>query len=152
MMVIAVFQAIENIREYLLIIHNHVNYAFDPEVSTYEIVGKSYFDKYRPNVFTIHSTDQLYERRAEYFDAPMIRLMEAKKAEMDNVKALSEEYAKPGAFIPFEPKVMKITNPYPRESEPGKKVEQVINTEPKVNRNDPCPCGSGKKNKKCCNK
>ena len=27
---------------------------------------------------------------------------------------------------------------------------QIINTEPKVGRNDPCPCGSGKKYKKCC--
>ena len=27
---------------------------------------------------------------------------------------------------------------------------QLINTEPKVGRNDPCPCGSGKKYKKCC--
>lgn len=26
----------------------------------------------------------------------------------------------------------------------------VINTQPKVGRNDPCPCGSGKKYKKCC--
>ena len=29
--------------------------------------------------------------------------------------------------------------------------EQVI-AEPKVGRNDPCPCGSGKKFKKCCGK
>jgi hypothetical protein len=29
-------------------------------------------------------------------------------------------------------------------------VQQVIRTEPKVGRNDPCPCGSGKKYKKCC--
>ena len=27
---------------------------------------------------------------------------------------------------------------------------QIVNTEPKVGRNDPCPCGSGKKFKKCC--
>jgi uncharacterized protein len=27
---------------------------------------------------------------------------------------------------------------------------QVVNTAPKVGRNDPCPCGSGKKHKKCC--
>ncbi len=27
---------------------------------------------------------------------------------------------------------------------------QVVNTTPKVGRNDPCPCGSGKKYKKCC--
>lgn len=26
----------------------------------------------------------------------------------------------------------------------------VVNTTPKVGRNDPCPCGSGKKHKKCC--
>ena len=26
----------------------------------------------------------------------------------------------------------------------------IIRTEPKVGRNDPCPCGSGKKFKKCC--
>lgn len=28
--------------------------------------------------------------------------------------------------------------------------QQIINLEPKVGRNDPCPCGSGKKFKKCC--
>ncbi len=27
---------------------------------------------------------------------------------------------------------------------------QIVNTEPKVGRNDPCTCGSGKKFKKCC--
>lgn len=29
---------------------------------------------------------------------------------------------------------------------------QVIRSEPKLKRNDPCPCGSGKKYKKCCGK
>jgi len=29
-------------------------------------------------------------------------------------------------------------------------VETIIRTEPKIGRNDPCPCGSGKKYKKCC--
>ena len=31
-----------------------------------------------------------------------------------------------------------------------KKNQPYIKTEPKVGRNDPCPCGSGKKYKKCC--
>ena len=26
----------------------------------------------------------------------------------------------------------------------------IVNLEPQVGRNDPCPCGSGKKYKKCC--
>jgi uncharacterized protein YecA (UPF0149 family) len=29
---------------------------------------------------------------------------------------------------------------------------QPIRTEPKIQRNEPCPCGSGKKYKKCCGK
>lgn len=29
-------------------------------------------------------------------------------------------------------------------------VQTYVNTEPKVGRNDPCICGSGKKYKKCC--
>jgi len=28
--------------------------------------------------------------------------------------------------------------------------EPVRRAEPKIGRNDPCPCGSGKKYKKCC--
>ena len=28
----------------------------------------------------------------------------------------------------------------------------IVNTEPKIGRNDPCPCGSGKKYKNCCGK
>jgi SEC-C motif-containing protein len=32
------------------------------------------------------------------------------------------------------------------------KPETVVRTGDKVGRNDPCPCGSGKKHKKCCGK
>ncbi|MGE4285285.1 MAG: preprotein translocase subunit SecA [Phycisphaerae bacterium] len=35
---------------------------------------------------------------------------------------------------------------------PRSAPKQIINDEPKVGRNDPCPCGSGKKYKKCCGK
>ncbi|NLW85909.1 MAG: hypothetical protein GXY38_03445, partial [Planctomycetes bacterium] len=37
--------------------------------------------------------------------------------------------------------------PGPGESQ---KVQTITREEPKVGRNDPCPCGSGKKYKKCC--
>ena len=39
--------------------------------------------------------------------------------------------------------------------EPGEEydaIETIRNTEPKIGRNDPCTCGSGKKYKKCCGK
>jgi preprotein translocase subunit SecA len=35
------------------------------------------------------------------------------------------------------------------ESKPRPKQETVVRSQPKVGRNDPCPCGSGKKYKKC---
>jgi preprotein translocase subunit SecA len=34
----------------------------------------------------------------------------------------------------------------------GREIKTVQHTGPKVGRNDPCPCGSGKKYKKCCGK
>ena len=34
----------------------------------------------------------------------------------------------------------------PKESQP----DATVHVGPKVGRNDPCPCGSGKKYKKCC--
>ena len=36
------------------------------------------------------------------------------------------------------------------ESGGGTAVETIVNTDTKVGRNDPCPCGSGRKFKKCC--
>ncbi len=36
------------------------------------------------------------------------------------------------------------------EPQPGQKQEMVVKSGPDVGRNDPCPCGSGKKYKKCC--
>jgi len=32
----------------------------------------------------------------------------------------------------------------------GGKIQPLVKKEKKVGRNDPCPCGSGKKYKKCC--
>ena len=38
------------------------------------------------------------------------------------------------------------------KKEEGGMNKTVVNQEPKVGRNDPCPCGSGKKYKNCCGK
>ena len=36
------------------------------------------------------------------------------------------------------------------QGEGATKVKQIVRETVKVGRNDPCPCGSGKKYKKCC--
>jgi preprotein translocase subunit SecA len=46
--------------------------------------------------------------------------------------------------------VMDDDDEFEDDEDDGSLVEQVIRTEPKIGRNDPCPCGSGKKYKKCC--
>ena len=40
--------------------------------------------------------------------------------------------------------------PLPGEYDPYARITPIRNAAPKVGRNDPCPCGSGKKHKKCC--
>jgi preprotein translocase subunit SecA len=40
----------------------------------------------------------------------------------------------------------------PQEKETKSRENRAVKTENKVGRNDPCPCGSGKKFKKCCGK
>lgn len=52
------------------------------------------------------------------------------------------EVAADGAVIPPRPSVM--------DGLFGPKVQTIVRQAPKVGRNDPCPCGSGKKHKKCC--
>ena len=62
-----------------------------------------------------------------------------------NLQTLSEIYSSPDFCEESEPKKEKYQNPIP---EP--KVIQMPVSRVKVNRNDPCPCGSTKKYKKCC--
>jgi uncharacterized protein YecA (UPF0149 family) len=37
-----------------------------------------------------------------------------------------------------------------RQAEAGARTSEPRRSSPNVGRNDPCPCGSGKKYKKCC--
>ncbi len=44
----------------------------------------------------------------------------------------------------------QAANPMAEASQAGRRARTVRREQPKVGRNDPCPCGSGKKYKKCC--
>ena len=61
------------------------------------------------------------------------------------LQTLSEIYSAPDFCEESEPKKQLFQSPV---NEP--KVIQMPISSVKVNRNDPCPCGSGKKYKKCC--
>lgn len=57
---------------------------------------------------------------------------------------------------PVQPKETNLKNTEAKKYEPAERMEErkiqktVVNTSKKVGRNDPCPCGSGKKYKNCC--
>jgi hypothetical protein len=55
---------------------------------------------------------------------------------------------------PTKPPEVQVPLPPPPPSAPTNYVapKPFIRDQPKVGRNDPCPCGSGKKHKKCCGK
>lgn len=65
----------------------------------------------------------------------------AKKMLKDGVDIKSEKAVK--HWLKGHPEVLSGDQP---------KVETFKRTDPKVGRNDSCPCGSGKKYKKCCGK
>ena len=72
-------------------------------------------------------------------------LMNARKREQNLQRTSSVKITGEG----FEDTMKVDGNEPPRTSG---KVTTVVNTAPKVGRNDPCPCGSGKKYKNCCGK
>jgi preprotein translocase subunit SecA len=52
----------------------------------------------------------------------------------------------------FDSKAMEAGAAAPNNSASDTKPQPIVNQGPKVGRNDPCPCGSGKKYKNCCGK
>jgi preprotein translocase subunit SecA len=63
------------------------------------------------------------------------------------VHQVASAYAGGGAGQTAQPQAQGPEGPAPAES-----VRKPVRTAEKVGRNDPCPCGSGKKYKKCCGK
>jgi hypothetical protein len=65
----------------------------------------------------------------------------------DNPEVPLEVDEEPDGFTPSEPVQDKVSPDYRRsDSIHG----ALVRRSPKIGRNDPCPCGSGKKYKKCC--
>src|SRR5262249_42135842 len=58
-----------------------------------------------------------------------------------------ESGEEPTPFI--APRYQELFNPQPQQDRPALK-QPSPHVATKVGRNDPCPCGSGKKFKKCC--
>jgi preprotein translocase subunit SecA len=87
-------------------------------------------------------TQQPSVQQAQVPRAPQQRLQTSRTEVPQYAGARSTAAApRPSAGAPMR-------GPMPPQG-PQRRVEQVVRTEKKVGRNDPCPCGSGKKYKQC---
>ena len=95
----------------------------------------------------------MWERIDEQVTGAIFRLEKESQAFVSELwQITSETHAAPPPVeaVP-EPQPYQETggSNQPEPGAPSKAVEPIKNMEPRVGRNDPCPCGSGKKYKKC---
>ncbi|MDD2401121.1 MAG: SEC-C metal-binding domain-containing protein, partial [Clostridia bacterium] len=112
--------------------------CFDCEITQffYEMDVIDEMELFRKDILRLkNSYPELYNMKKNFFDVVLNRRKE---------QALMEKYFK---------KLGKYQKLCPErfECDEEEEIQQPYKrTEPKVGRNDPCPCGSGKKYKKCC--
>ncbi len=70
------------------------------------------------------------------------------RAERDRLTLIHREFTAPAMGEGPEAERPAGLRPGP-ERPVGEKAKPIVRETPKVGRNDPCPCGSGKKYKKC---
>jgi preprotein translocase subunit SecA len=68
------------------------------------------------------------------------------------VHQVASAYGGAGAAVAAQPAAGAGVAAPPRAAERAAPKPQPVRSAPRVGRNDPCPCGSGKKYKKCCGK
>jgi hypothetical protein len=78
-------------------------------------------------------------------DIPELPMIREKRKEHE--KRLNERLNKLDALVQNASERLAEAPPVDTQNNPAQTVRR---SEPKVGRNDPCPCGSGKKYKKCC--
>ena len=103
--------------------------------------------KLRSEVTAIIDSGKLNEKTQQ--------IAKAVQAIMTQPKQFREIYANQHKTMFDKPEDEILTIHEPVIEQPPEfdgKVKQVVRDTPKIGRNDPCPCGSGKKYKKCCGK
>jgi preprotein translocase subunit SecA len=113
-------------------------------------------DIYKKEAFTIFETmiDTIDKEIVNLVYKLQVNIPEASRAERRRTPAMSATKADTtglGMASPvMDPTGSQAANPMAAASQAGGQTVQTIRrTVPKVGRNDPCPCGSGKKYKKC---
>lgn len=108
-----------------------------------------------------HNLGTYYEREKDYalsIENLLISLAYQNDAEIDDrdTQLYLKDIRKTVKYTAFKELAMKVFNELPDDIQKKVDMEEFIRdttirlVDPKAGRNDPCPCGSGKKYKKCC--
>ena len=132
----------ENVEKFVLlkvVDSNWMNHIDDMQTMKNEIFARGFGGK-----------DPIVEYKQEAFD--MFDAMTEKIRETACMILLNTniEVRRPQPAV--QPKMTEAKVFDPQKAKTNEKPKTLVKTEKKVGRNDPCPCGSGKKYKNCCGK
>ena len=93
-----------------------------------------------------------WSRAAEWHGLEIIRTEGGQKGDKTGVVEFRATYTANGEFCNHHEVSTFVKERDGWKFEDGELVGEtpIVREEPKIGRNDPCPCGSGKKYKKCC--
>jgi len=94
----------------------------------------------------------MWERIAEQVTQAVFRIEHESPAFVGSLWRITATEHDVAAPPPAESKIDEMQTNAPEAGEEGRVIAPIINDAPRVGRNDECPCGSGKKYKKCCGK
>jgi preprotein translocase subunit SecA len=95
---------------------------------------------------------EMWENSADEISDLLFRVRPVTKQEEENLGSVwnPSQYTAPSEFeSSFKQQAAKTEREAAAASKDDGPVQPIKREEPKVKRNDPCPCGSGKKYKKC---
>ncbi len=97
---------------------------------------------------------QAWSRSAEWHGLEIVRTEAGGKHDKRGIVEFRALYTANGEFCNHHEVSTFVKEKDGWKFENGELVGEkpIVREEPKVGRNDPCPCGSGKKYKKCCGK
>jgi len=94
----------------------------------------------------------MWDRIAEQVTQAVFRIEHESPAFVGSLWRISATEHDVAAPLPLENKIDELQTNAPEAGAERKTIAPIVNNSPRVGRNDDCPCGSGKKYKKCCGK
>ena len=139
------FEQIERFVMLKVVDANWMNHIDDMQIMKNEIFARG-FGNQDPVLAYKKDGYELFEKMIEKIRETTCRLLLASHVQVEAPQP------RPMNRPTFTPIARKEPVPQEKAEEKKKPVVQktVVNDTPKVGRNDPCPCGSGKKYKNCC--